>query len=111
SRERSRLFDGVCVEPDAIELRHARLELALETLRPCAETRELGRPAGGTRRRLGLRVPTVVAAQRAVTVKDERDVAVHATQCQAARATVQRRRDAAPVQEKDRLPSPVRDRA
>ena len=49
--------------------------------------------------------------QRVITVQDERDVAIDAPQRDAARAAVQSRRDAAPVQQQDRLPPTLHDRA
>ena len=81
----------------------ARLELALETLRAGADPRELGRRA--RRAELGRRLApaAVVAAQHAVAVEHERDVAVLAPERRAAGAAVQRGRDTAAVQEQDRL--------
>jgi hypothetical protein len=52
----------------------------------------------------------VVTAQGAVGVQHERDVAVLAAQRRPARTAVQRGRDAAAVQQQDRLAAAVRDR-
>ena len=87
-----------------LELGEPLRELALELLRPGADPRELRRAArrAGLGRRLV--VAAVVAAQRAVAVEDERDVAVRA----ADRVSPQARQCSAgatpaPVQQQDRL--------
>ena len=110
-RECTRALDRVGVEPNSLQLRHLRFELALEPLRAGSEPRELRRPAQRTRLRFGLRVAAVVAAQKPVRVQDERDVTVLAAERRPARAAVQGRRDAAAVQQEDRLAAAVRDRA
>ena len=66
-------------------------------------------PQAGQARGDGSRVAAVVAAQRAVAVQDERDVAVRAADRRAAGAAVQRRRDAAPVEQQDRLAAALGD--
>ena len=98
-----RLRDRVGVEPDPLQLGDVALELALEPLRPCSDPRELGRAARRARLPAGLARAAVVAAQRPVAVQRERDVAVRAATGDTAGAAMQRRRDAAPVEEQDRL--------
>ena len=85
-------------------------ELALEPLRARADPRQLGRAARRAvlERRLDGRA--VVAVQAAVPVQDERDVAVPAAAGRAAGAAVDRRRDAAAVQQQDRLAAVAGDR-
>src|SRR6266511_3977887 len=109
-RECARLLDGIGVEPDAFQLWQLRLELALELLRAGAEPRQLRGVARGARLRLRLRVPAVMAAQEAVAVEDERDVAVDAAEGQPARTAVQRGRDTAAVEQQDRLAALFLDR-
>ena len=99
---RARPLDRVGVEADQLELRKLRGELALEALRPRAEARELGRRARGARLARGLVVSAVMAAQETVFVQDERDIAVRAADRLAAGAAVERRRDAAAVEQQDR---------
>ena len=53
----------------------------------------------------------VVAAERRVAVERQRDVAVRAAPCRAARTTVHGGRDPAPVQQQDRLAAALRDPA
>ena len=53
----------------------------------------------------------VVAVQHVVAMQDERDVAVRAAQCRPARPAVDRRCDAAPVEQQDRLATLRRDAA
>ena len=79
------------------------LELPLESLRAGADPRELDRAALGAGLGRRLRVPAVVAVEAFVAVQDERDVAVGAAQRLAAGPAVERRRDAAPVEQQDRL--------
>src|SRR5262249_43969370 len=102
-REKLRLRDRVGVEPDPLEARKHLFELALEPLRPGAEAREVGRAAfgAGARRRLGM--AAVMAAERPVAVEDERHVTVVAAARHAARAAMDGRRNAAAVQQEDRL--------
>ena len=102
-RECARLLHRVGVEADAFQLGQLRLELALQLLRARPEPCELGRAAGGTRLRLRFRVAAVMAAQQAVAVQDERDVAVDAAQGHAASTAMQRGRDTAAIQKQDRL--------
>ena len=110
-RERARLRNGVGVEPDPFQLRQPLLELALEALRSRTDARELRRRTRGTRGRLRFDVAAVVAAQHAAAMQHQRDVAVRAAQRESARTTVQRRRNAAAIEQQDRLPSPLGDRA
>ena len=63
--------DRVGVEPNSLQLRKLRLQLALEPLRPCAQPREFRRPARGTRPRRGLRPSAVVATQPPVGVEHQ----------------------------------------
>ena len=109
--ERLWILCRVGVEPDRHELRQLRRELPLEPLRPGADPRELDRAAGGTGLRRRLRVAAVVAAQlpspcstRATSQSGQRSVV-------AAGPAVQRGRDTAAVQEQDRLPALLLDRA
>ncbi len=110
-RECARLLDRVGVEADALQLGQLRLELTLQLLCARAEPGELSGTTGRTRLRLRLRVATVMAAQEAVAVQDERDVAVGAAQGQPTRATVQRRRDTPAVEEQDRFAAVLFDRS
>ena len=87
------------------------LELALEPLCPGADPRQLGRAAIRARLPRGLAAAAVVAAEGAVRVERERDVAVPAATRDAAGAAVKRRCDAAPVEEQDRLAAPLREPA
>ena len=86
--------DRVRVEPEALELGHLLGQRLLEALRPGAEARDLGRAA--RRAELGRRLaaPAVVAVEPAVAVERQRDVAVRTAQGEAARAAMQRGRDA-----------------
>ena len=68
-------------------------------------------PHAGQSPGAGSRVPAVVAAQHPVAVQGERDVAVRAAARRAARAAVDGRRDAAPVQQQDRLAAALGERA
>ena len=104
-------LDRIGVEANPLQLRNLCLELALEPLRPRAEPGELRRSACATRLGLTLRVAAVMAAEEAVGVQHERDVAVGAPERRAASAAVQRRRDPAAVEKEDRLAAPVGDRA
>src|SRR5439155_7328695 len=90
-RVRKRLGPGdrVGIEPDPLELRDVPLQLALELLRPGAETRQLGRPAIRTLRRRRLVPAAVVAAQRLVRVQHERDVAERTAERRAAGAAME----------------------
>src|SRR5207247_753563 len=110
-RECTRLLDGIGVEPNAFQLWQLRLELALELLGARAEPRQLRGVAGGAGLRLRLRVSAVMAAQEAVAVEDERDVAVDAAQGQSARTAVQRGRDTAAVEQQDRFAAVFLDRS
>jgi len=69
-------FDRVGVQANAFELGHFRLKLALQALRSRSETGELCGAAG--RARLGFRLgcSAMVAAQPAVPVQHEGNVAV-----------------------------------
>ncbi len=87
------------------------LELALEPLRAGADAGELGRAAGGTRVAGRLARTAVVAAEASVLMERERDVAVETAPGRAAGAAVERGRDAASVEEQDRLPAPLRQPA
>ena len=68
SGQQLRLRSRVGVEADQLELGEFTLELALELLRPGAETCKLRRAAGRAHLRRGLGVAAVVAAQRVVAV-------------------------------------------
>src|SRR5437764_1886310 len=103
------LLDRVRVEPDQLELRNTRGQLALEPLRAGADPRELDRPALRAVLRQRLRVPAMVAAHGLVAVENERDVAVRTSERRPARAAVERGSDTAAVQEQDRLPAALRD--
>ena len=106
-----RLRDGVGVEADPLELGDVLLELALELLRSGADAGELGRAARGARVAGRLARAAVVAAEGAVAVERERDVAVDAAARRAARAAVERGRDAAAVEQEDRLAAVLREAA
>ena len=97
------LLGRVGVEPKALELGNVRLQLSLEPLRPGADPRELDRAAGGAAVGRLRREAAVVTVQRLVAVQDERDVAIRAAPRLAARAAVQRRREAAAVEQEDRF--------
>ena len=97
------LRDRVGVEPDPLELGDVLLELALEPLRPGTDPRELGRAARRARLAGRLASAAVVAAEGFVRMQRERDVAVRAAACRAAGPAVERGRDAAPVEQDDRL--------
>ena len=101
--ELARLPDRIGVEPEPLQLGNPLLELSLEPLRAGSDPREVDRAARRTRlgRRLG--EAAVVAVERVVAVEDERDVAVRAAPRLAAGTAVDRRRDAAPVEQEDRL--------
>src|SRR6266545_6924922 len=103
--ERSGFRNRIRVEAKPLELRHPLFELPLEALGAGADPREPGRTAGGTGFRRRLSHAAVVAMQESVAVEDERDIAVRAATGLAAGAAVQRRRDAAPVEQQDRLPA------
>ena len=94
---------GVCVEPDALELRHVPLELLLEPLGARADVGELDRSA--RRAGVGHRLPVaaVVAVEAPVTMEGQRHVAVPAPSRDSAGAAVDRGRDPAPVEQEDRL--------
>ena len=109
--ECARLRGRVRVEPDPLQLRHALLELGLEPLCAGADPRQLGRPALGARVRDGLRVAAVVAVQPRVAVERQGDVAEPAAPRDTAGAAVDRRCQAAAVQEQDRLAALLRDPA
>src|SRR5215470_19996317 len=81
------------------------LELSFESLRPCSDPRELGRAARDARLAGGLASGAVMAAERRVPMQREGHVAVRAAAGVAAGATVQRWRDAAAVEQQDRLPA------
>src|SRR5262245_25932360 len=98
----------VRVEPEQLELREPGSELGLQLLRPGAEARDLGCTAGRTEGGRGYSAPAVVAVKAVVRVEGERDVAVRAPEGQPARAAVERRRDAAAVEEENRLSASVR---
>ena len=102
--------DGVAVEPDQLELGQLARELTLELLCSRSEPGQIGRLAHRARRRRALDEAAVVAAQLRVAVQDERDVAVRAADRRAAGAAVERRRDAAPVEQQDRLATALGDR-
>src|SRR5581483_11584728 len=87
------------------ELRHVLRELALELLRAGADAREVSRPACRADLRRSLREAAMMAVQARVTVQRECDVAARAAPRLAARAAVQRGRDAAPIEQQDRLAS------
>src|SRR5207244_9822761 len=87
-----RLLDRIRVEADPLELRHPLRELALELLRSRSDPRELGRAARGARLPHRLDAAAVVAAERAVAVKRQRDVAVGAAAGGAAGPPATRRR-------------------
>ena len=93
----------VGVEPDPLEPGHVLLELPLEPLRAGADADELRRAAGGAELVPGLLVSAVVAAEGAVPVEHERDVAPRAAARLAARPAVESGDEAAPVEEQDRL--------
>ncbi len=103
ARSGTRLRDGIGVEADPLQLRNVLLELAFEFLRTGADARELRRAARRARLAGGLASAAMVAAERAIAVERERNVAVRAAASGAARAAVKRRRDAAAVEEEDRL--------
>jgi hypothetical protein len=105
------LSDSVGVEPDPLELGDVPLELPLEPLWPRSDPGELGRAALRARVRGGLARAAVVAAQRPIPMQRERDVAVRTAAGDAAGATVERGRDAAAVEEEDRLPASLREPA
>ena len=105
------LPDRVGIEPDSLELGHALLELALESLRAGADPRELHRSAGGARFGCRLGVTAVVAVEALVSVQDESDVTVVAAERLAAGPAVEGGRDAAPVEQQDRLAAVLRDLA
>ena len=91
-----------------LELREVARELALEPLRArrrAARARPSRTP--GTSPATARRGRSGGSAARRVAVEDERDVAVRAADRRAARAAVERGRDAAPVQEQDRLAAAV----
>src|SRR5437588_8267125 len=104
-----RLLDYVGIEPDHLELGDALRELAFELLRACADPREVGRAACRARLPHRLEAAAMVTAQRPVAVERQRDVAVAAAPGQTACAAMDRRRQATPVQEEDRLPAALGD--
>ena len=99
------LLGRVGVEPKALELGNVRLQLSLQPLRPGADPRELDRAAGGADVGRLCREPAVVAVERLVAMQHERDVAIRATPRLAARAAVQRGREAAAIEQEDRFAS------
>src|SRR5262249_9563559 len=101
----------VGVEADQRQLRKLASELSLEPLGASPEAREVGRAARRAHLRRALRVAAVMAPQRLVAVQDETDVAVRAANRLPACAEVGRGRDAAAVEEQDRLAPGLRDRA
>ena len=97
------VLDRVGVEAEARQVGDRGRELAVQPLRARADPRELGGAARRTELGRGLAPAAVMAAERPVAVQDERDVTVLAADRRAARTAVQRRCNAAPVQEQDRL--------
>ena len=110
-RELSASGDCIGVEPKALELRHALLELALEALRPRPDASELDRAAGRARLRRRLREAAVMTVEPFVAVQHERDVAVRAAMRLSAGPAVQGGRHAAAVEEQDCLPAALGERA
>src|SRR5262249_20150508 len=109
--ELRRLRDRVGIEADPFELGDVLLELALKALRPRTDARDLGRAAHGADGSGRLARSAVVAAERAVLMKRERDVAVRAAPSDATGAAVERGRNAAAVEEKDRFSARLRKAA
>ena len=103
--EGRRACGSVRVEPYSVQPWNALLELRLESLRACADARELDGPALRTLFRKLRRVPAVVAVQSPVRVQCQRDVATPAAASASARATVDRARDAPPIEQENRSPS------
>ena len=106
-----RLRCRVRIEPHEIELREAGSQLLLELLGTCPEPRELG----GTARRTALGLlgfeSAVVAVQAPVRMERQRDIAALAAEREPARPAVNRRSDAAPIEEEHGPPTVVRDAA
>ena len=100
----------VGIESDSLELRRAP-RAPFESLRAGADPSELHRPAGGAGLGRGLRVPAVMAMEAFVAVQDECDVAVVAAKGLAAGPAMERRRDAAPIEQQDRLAAVLGDLA
>ena len=86
-------------------------QLPLEPLRARTDSGELDRPAGGTGLGRCLGVAAVVAAETPFAVKDERHVAERAPERRPAGAAMERGRNAAAIQEQDRLAALLLDRA
>src|SRR5439155_21190968 len=103
--------DHVGIEPKQLELRQLLLELGFKPLGAGAEARELSRTAFRAKLRSRLTKTAMVTVEESVTVKRERDVAARAPARRSARPTVDRGRDASPVEEEDRLAAAVGDRA
>ena len=109
--ERLRLLCRVGVETNRHELRQLLRQLPLEPLRARTDSGELDRRAGGTGLGRCLGVAAVVAAETPFAVKDERHVAERAPERRAAGAAMERGRNAAAVQQQDRLAAVLLDRA
>jgi hypothetical protein len=97
------LPDRVGVEPEPLQLGKPLLELSLEALRTGSDPRHVDRAALGARLGGGLGEAAVVAVELVVAVEDERHVAVRAAPRLAAGTTMDRRCDAAAVEQQDRL--------
>ena len=106
-----RLRNRVRVEPNQLQVGQLAREVALELLRPRAQTCEVRGAAGGAQSRRVTGEAAVMAPERRVAVEDERDVAVRTADRRPARATMERRRDPAAVQEQDCLAPVLRDAA
>ena len=101
--ERGAHVVDVGVEADHLQLGQLLRQFALELLRPRADARELRGAAGGARLPHRLEAPAVVAVEDVVAVQRQRDVAVRTATRRPARATVDGGRDAAAVEQEDRL--------
>jgi hypothetical protein len=107
--QRAGLRGNVGIESDSLEPRHPARELGVQTLRPRPDPGELDR---ATHRAFGRKLDretAVVAMEPRVRMERQRDVAAPAPLRRSARPAVDRARDAAPVEEQDRPPAPLRD--
>ena len=107
--QRRRAGGRVRVEAHALEPGHVLLQLPLQPLRAGADPGDVWRAAGRAELGRRLLVAAVVAAERPVSVQDERDVAAQTAPRLPARAAVERRNEAAAVQEQDRLAAVLLD--
>src|SRR3954447_10738371 len=94
---------AIGIQAEDLEWRQQILQLRLDALRTGADARDRHRRALGTGLRHRLRVPAVVAAKGAVSMEDQRDIAVGALPGVPTGAAGEMRRPAAPVDQEDRL--------